>query len=687
MFQNNAQGGDILRATYNGSMIFKIGTNSSGRPFANLAPLGQPGTGSGGGVGSGMMNFSAAVLDNTTNCSGSPCVQNPKLGWRADPINNNAAGFSAQLALYSGVGSSNSNPTGLSIASNGIITFAPGQTFSAGAGLTGVTAGTGLTGGGTSGNVTLSVDPTKVQPLLTGLTAGASCGTGSNQVVQSISSTGAVTCISLTAGNGGVAYLPLSGTAQVSGPVSVVPPTSGASSIYAVNAVQNQQGATMPNGGGGPTAAWFTTVPAAIVGTATDNSGNVAAGILAQGTGQGDLALAATSVGVIPTIFAWNQNTSTPSGGNGPDPQAIDAQTSASFGEVIYAEATAAAGTSPTCNNCDDLTVFAAEADATSGVTNLFYGEAGSPYSNGIQLQFDQTLATSCPQGSQCPSVFDAQGQNGNFNIDGAFNVSTTGNISADNGSISANSASFNSLSVNGFNDLTVNGSANFNNGLSVNNGSATFSDGLSTTSISGTGSTCAPNNGLCTLTVNTGNLNVTGGETVNGGLTAGWATFSGLVQANGGLNVTGSFNAPNKSFKIDDPIDPANKYLYHSSIESSEMMNLYSGTVALDKRGGAWVQLPDWFEALNKDFRYQLTAIGAPGPNLYIAKEISGNRFRIAGGKAGMKVSWQVTGVRHDEWANAHRVQVEVEKAGKERGTYLYPELFPEKTALAQKK
>jgi hypothetical protein len=33
----------------------------------------------------------------------------------------------------------------------------------------------------------------------------------------------------------------------------------------------------------------------------------------------------------------------------------------------------------------------------------------------------------------------------------------------------------------------------------------------------------------------------------------------------------------------------------------------------------------PDWFSALNKDFRYQLTAIGAPGPNLYIAEEISG--------------------------------------------------------------
>ena len=89
----------------------------------------------------------------------------------------------------------------------------------------------------------------------------------------------------------------------------------------------------------------------------------------------------------------------------------------------------------------------------------------------------------------------------------------------------------------------------------------------------------------------------------------------------------------------------------------------------------------PNYFEALNQDFRYQLTAIGAPGPNLYIAKEISGNRFRIAGGKPGMKVSWQVTGVRHDEWANAHRTQVEVDKTTKaERGTYFASGAVPGK-------
>jgi hypothetical protein len=41
------------------------------------------------------------------------------------------------------------------------------------------------------------------------------------------------------------------------------------------------------------------------------------------------------------------------------------------------------------------------------------------------------------------------------------------------------------------------------------------------------------------------------------------------------------------------------------------------------------------------------------------------------------MKVSWQVTGIRKDPWANAHRVQVEEDKPAKERGYYTYPDLY----------
>jgi hypothetical protein len=106
-------------------------------------------------------------------------------------------------------------------------------------------------------------------------------------------------------------------------------------------------------------------------------------------------------------------------------------------------------------------------------------------------------------------------------------------------------------------------------------------------------------------------------------------------------------------------------------------MMNVYNGIIRLDESGEAIIELPDWFGALNRDYRYLLTPVGAPAPNLYIAEEISNNHFKIAGGTPGMKVSWQITGIRQDAWANAHRIRVEETKAGKERGYYLHPELY----------
>ena len=144
-----------------------------------------------------------------------------------------------------------------------------------------------------------------------------------------------------------------------------------------------------------------------------------------------------------------------------------------------------------------------------------------------------------------------------------------------------------------------------------------------------------------------------------------------------GNVDVIGTLTKSAGTFKIDDPLDPANKYLSHSFVESPDMKNIYDGVAALDANGEATVQLPEYFAALNKDYRYQLTAMGGPGPNLYIAEEIANNQFKIAGGKGGMKVSWQVTGIRQDAYANAHRTPVEAEKPGKEKGTYLYPELF----------
>jgi hypothetical protein len=164
------------------------------------------------------------------------------------------------------------------------------------------------------------------------------------------------------------------------------------------------------------------------------------------------------------------------------------------------------------------------------------------------------------------------------------------------------------------------------------------------------------------------------------GGISQGTGTQAGKFF--GDVNVTGSLSAASlnvtgaKNFKIDHPLDPENKYLYHASVESPDMMNMYNGNVLFDERGEAVVTLPDWFEALNKDFRYQLTSIGGFAP-IYVAEEISGNRFKIAGGKAGMKASWQVTGIRKDPYANAHRSPVEEMKPEQERGFYQDPEIY----------
>lgn len=144
-----------------------------------------------------------------------------------------------------------------------------------------------------------------------------------------------------------------------------------------------------------------------------------------------------------------------------------------------------------------------------------------------------------------------------------------------------------------------------------------------------------------------------------------------------GNVHVNGILSKAAGSFKIDHPLDPANKFLSHSFVESPDMMNIYDGNITLNANGEATVTMPDWFEALNKDFRYQLTAIGKPSPNIYIAQEIAGNKFRIAGGAPGGKISWLVTGVRHDAYANAHRIPVEEPKPVNERGTYLNPQAF----------
>ena len=143
-------------------------------------------------------------------------------------------------------------------------------------------------------------------------------------------------------------------------------------------------------------------------------------------------------------------------------------------------------------------------------------------------------------------------------------------------------------------------------------------------------------------------------------------------VLANGDMGATGT-----KSFTIDHPTDPENKILKHYCTESPEVLNIYRGNVTLDANGEAMVELPDYFEALNINYSYQLTAIGAPATGIYIEKEISNNVFKIAGGNANQKISWSVYAERNDLYVQKYpkSKQVEIEKT--EKGKYLRPELY----------
>ena len=139
-----------------------------------------------------------------------------------------------------------------------------------------------------------------------------------------------------------------------------------------------------------------------------------------------------------------------------------------------------------------------------------------------------------------------------------------------------------------------------------------------------------------------------------------------------GDVHITGIISKGGGSFKIDDPLDPPNKYLYHSFIESPDMMNVYNGNVITDGQGMATVILPAYFEALNREFRYQLTAIGQFA-QVIVSKEVEGNQFDIRSDKPNVKVSWQVTGIRHDKFADDKRIPVEEDKPVGERGVCLY--------------
>jgi hypothetical protein len=145
----------------------------------------------------------------------------------------------------------------------------------------------------------------------------------------------------------------------------------------------------------------------------------------------------------------------------------------------------------------------------------------------------------------------------------------------------------------------------------------------------------------------------------------------TGKVVVNGDFTVVGV-----KAFTMDHPLDPENKILMHAAVESNEVINSYSGNITTDASGKAIVNLPDYFGAINKDFRYQLTVVGTFAQAI-ISKEIVSNQFEIATSIPNVKVSWEVKGVRNDAHMRKFPFVAQQEKISSQKGKYWDPAVY----------
>jgi hypothetical protein len=520
-----------------------------------------------GGRNSRPADFVASAFNSTSSV---PVAQTFQL--QAEPTGNNTAAPTGTLSLLYGSGTAAPKETGLKISNKGILAFAAGQTFpGTGKGtITGVTAGTDLLGGGTSGVVTLNLDTTKI-PVL----GGSNNFTAPEQFKANVG----VGAAASTAG-----YTPLS--------------VSGATNF----------------------GTWL-----ALANTST---GGHTWNIISAGAGNAEGAGNFGITDLRGTSTIWLEANTNVSGALGVGTGTPGYKLDVSSGDAVVR------GVGNFKSNGETANLFVGDSNHVIAAT--FGGGLG--------------LGT-----YQAPNAIYIHDGDGNTTI--------------------------------GYNDNYV---SNWKLFVSADDGGAIYGQGVapSTAGIHGQGGNGS--NG------DQGGPGVAGygGSGASGGLDGPGGYFEGGHSANGGdgiyaesgsafagffdgdVDVNGTLFKNGGAFKIDHPLSPANKYLYHSFVESPDMMNIYNGNVVTDASGEAIVTLPDWFEALNRDFRYQLTALGQPA-QVWVAAKIAGGKFTIKTDKPNVEISWQVTGVRQDPWANAHRIPVEEEKTGRERGLYLHPELY----------
>lgn len=377
-------------------------------------------------------------------------------------------------------------------------------------------------------------------------------------------------------------------------------------------------------------------------------------------------------------------------------------------GRAIRAEARSLTGANDAVlalNYANGGTAVRGEATAPDGYTYGVYGKVNSPGGNGVYgLAYADTGNASGVVGQSWGSSgsgvvgLASAGSGNNFGVDGS-SASTTGmgvrgHTIATTGSTHGVYGRSDSTSGHG-----VTGWATANSGFTfgvLGESSSPSGNGVrgSNTAITGSGTGVYGKSSGPTGSGVTGFAEATTGT--NYGVLGATSSSSGwAIYAQGRLGASGT-----KSFRIDHPDDPENKYLLHYSTESPEVLNIYSETITLDERGEAEVELPPYFAKINTRPRYQLTAVGMPMPNLHVAEKIdaktlaAGERtpagesaprcvFRIAGGAPSGEVSWEIKAVRNDLWMKSRAASAEIEKTGSERGKYQHPELYgqpPEK-------
>jgi len=156
--------------------------------------------------------------------------------------------------------------------------------------------------------------------------------------------------------------------------------------------------------------------------------------------------------------------------------------------------------------------------------------------------------------------------------------------------------------------------------------------------------------------------------------------SFAGWFQGN--LHCTGILTKGTDQFKIDHPLDPENKYLYHTCPESPEALNIYSGNITTNSNGEAIVKLPDYYEAINKNPRYQLTCVNQFA-NAIVSQKIANNQFIVKTDKPNVEVSWVIYGERNDKFHQKFHNPVEAVKEPENKGKYVHPAAFDKPASL----